>query len=89
MGGRGKSDESSLLSRKNEIEKLENQIRKEIAAYNEEIKKAATFEKSFAEIDEKSLLAYKDAAFAKDIDALADDIIAQADVSERLLAANG
>ena len=42
-----------------------------------------------AEIDEKSLLAYKDAAFAKDIDALADDIIAQADVSERLLAANG
>ena len=53
VGGRGKSDESSLLSRKNEIEKLENRIRKEIAAYNEEIKKAASFEKSFEEIDEK------------------------------------
>ena len=42
-----------------------------------------------AEIDEKSLLCYKDAAFAKDIDALAEDIIAQAELSEGLMAANG
>ena len=35
------------------------------------------------------VLAYKDGAFARDIDVLADDIIAQADIPERLLAANG
>ena len=42
-----------------------------------------------AEIDEKSLLCYKDAAFFRDVDALADDIIAQAEIPERKLAANG
>ena len=42
-----------------------------------------------AEIDEKSLLSYKDPAFTKDIDALSEDILAEAGYSEELLAANG
>ncbi len=42
-----------------------------------------------AEIDEKSLLAYRDSAFAKDIDALADDILIEAGATARLEAANG
>ena len=42
-----------------------------------------------AEIDEKSLLAYRGNAFAKDIDALADDILIEAGATATLEAANG
>ncbi len=42
-----------------------------------------------AEIDEKSLLSYKDPAFAKDIDALTEDILEEAGFGGELLAANG
>ena len=42
-----------------------------------------------AEIDEKSLLSYKDTGFAKDVDALADDILQEAGFCVQLEAANG
>lgn len=51
VGGRNRNDDRSLLSRKNQIEKLEKDIRKKIAEYNAEIKKSEEFDRRFTEID--------------------------------------